>query len=201
MRSRTPAITASSAARSPSWARATKVSIGVVTFCVCKGSICSISATNGTCYLCPKKDRQNRELLGQSRALGREDLVAHAGELELREDVLGARVVRDNSGVGDGLQPRRDAHVKVNRTARRIGDNAYRHLTLRGLHNPGIALASNAAGKAHRPPGQVFRLSQKGERLVSTHGQRDRLRIGVHGREIPPSCRYRVRRFVAASQS
>src|SRR5918997_4773189 len=120
MRSRTPAITASSAARSPSWARATSVSIGVVTVCVC--SISSISATNGTGHLGPEKDRQDRELLGQGRSLRRKDLVGHAGELELREDVLGSRVIRDNTGVGDGLQPRRHAYVKVNRTLHRIGD-------------------------------------------------------------------------------
>src|SRR5215210_5225554 len=104
MRSRTLTITASSTARSPSWARATSGSIGVAIVCVC--SMCSISTTNGARYLCPEKNRQDRQLLGQGRSLRRKHLVGHAGELELCEDVLGSRVIGDKPGVGDGLQPR-----------------------------------------------------------------------------------------------
>src|SRR5687767_12309580 len=99
MRLRTPSRTPSSAAWSPSLARATSSSNGDGTLCC----TCSISASNGTGRLGPEKDGKNGQFFRQGSSLGRKNVVSDAGPLKLREDVLGARVVRNDTRVCDCL--------------------------------------------------------------------------------------------------
>src|SRR5215207_812421 len=102
MRSRTPSTTASSAARSPSWARATSASSDDVTVC----SMSSTSAPNGAGSPGAEEDGENCQFLGKGGSLCGKDLVCHARQLQLGEDVLGPRFVGNDARVGDGLDSR-----------------------------------------------------------------------------------------------
>ena len=116
---------------------------------------------------------EDGQLTGDRGGAPREDLVGHAGRLNLGEDVLGCRSPRQHARRGRDFDAGRRGHDEIHDSARRIGANADGHLACARRDHPAIPVPPHRLCEPDGPPRQVSGVDQEPEHLRGVCIDRD----------------------------